>query len=473
MSETNPEDGIEETIEEDDAALSPTRRKLLATGAASWASVALAGCGSLLGGEDETPTATEQEVANYVVTDEVIAGSEGIPEGASGFLSSGRPQRTFVPGMQAIFKVGVWDPESGDIVSDEALEEARVDLDRDTEVGLEFSRDNREWSGDWMIPDDAETGTVGYDVVVSNGAQFTDVGIGEDELEIIEYEAPSPAKYVVTTGTYTTEDTGGGYVKSCTPQYNFTPGMMVGFEIGIFDSSSGDPIGGDNVGGVTIELQNGDTVELSPPEFDEDAEHPTKLWRGTWVIPEDMEPGTVTYEVQVAESDTEVTHIGADAYHAVEQDSFQVVEATETGGEEEPNYVMVVEPYSTETTGGGFAQSCLPQHNYIPGMTVGFDVGIYDGDTSEMVGPDTIEEAAIEFQNGDSITLQWDTEAEQPLWNNTYTLPEDMETGTFTFEVVVTPADGGTFTSVTSRTQHSVGQDSIQVVEPQSYDPNA
>jgi|GEM_PF-732639 len=457
MSDTDPEHRVEHASETSDGLLDTTRRKFLATGAASWASVALAGCG------ESQSTATTEETPSYVVTDEVIAGSEGIPEGASGFVKSGRPQQTFVPGMQAIFKIGVWDPETGDIVSDEALDEARVELDRDADIGLEFSRDNREWSGDWMIPDDAEPGTVGYDVVVSNGAQFTDVGIAADEIEIIDYEVPAAGNYVVTTSTYTTEGVGGGYVESCQPVHNFTPGMKVGFEVGIFDSSSGDPVGEGDVGGVVIQLQDGSTVELGAPALEEDE----KLWRGTWEIPEDQEPGTITYEVQISESSSETVHIGADAYHAIEQDSFKVIE--QAGGDGgEPNYVMTVEPYSTETTGGGFVQSCFPQHNFTPGMKVGFDVGIYDGDTSEMVGPDTIDQAVIEFENGDSIELSWTSDAEQPVWNNTYTVPEDTEAGPLTFQIVVTPAESGTFTSVTARTQHNVGQDSIQIVEPSS-----
>lgn len=454
MSDSDPETTVD--LETDSAStdgiLNTSRRKFLAAGTATWTSVALAGCGAF-GGDDSD--GEEEETPRFVVTDEVLAGSDGIPEGASGFVTSGLPQRTFVPGMTAIFKIGVWDPETGDIVSDEALEEARVDLDRDVEVDLGFSRDEREWSGDWMIPAEAETGTVGYDVVVSNGAEFTNVGISESELEIIDFEPA--ANYVVTTSTYSTEDTGGGYVQSCLPQHNFTPGMTVGFDIGIFDGGSGDLVGPDVVEEATIELETGDTLEL---EWDEDPQ----LWNATWTIPEGTDPGTLTYEIQVTNG-AEFHVAGARGKHSVEEDSIEIVEATGTGDGEGLDYVMTAGTYTTEEVGGGFTQSCQPLHNFTPGMKVGFEIGIFNADTGEPVGEADVNGVIVELETGVTVELGAPALGEdEKLWRGTWDIPSDQETGTITYEVQVSDGEDD-FHLIGYDAYHAIGEESIRVIE--------
>lgn len=297
-----------------------SRRRFLVAGAASWASISLAGCSGLGGGE---PDEEEEPIPTFVVTDEVVVGSEGIPEGAEGLIRPGSGQRIFLPGMQVIFKVGVWDPESNAIVSDEALDEVVVDLDLDESIDLSFYRDDREWSGEWQVPEDAEPGTVEYSVEVTDSANFTHTGVLDREFEIVDFEfITSEANYVATVGNYVTNDhdafATGGFVASCMPQYQFAPGMKVGFEVGVFDGGTGERIGEGDVEEVVVEMENGDTVELS---FNEDG----GLWRGTWAIPEDQEPGEVTYEVQIV-ADTEVHQLGHRSRHAVAQDLITVID---------------------------------------------------------------------------------------------------------------------------------------------------
>ena len=425
--------------------LGTTRRKFVATGTASWASVSLAGC--LDDGEEQEHN---NGVPNFVVTDDVIAGEQGIPDGAGGFASAGRPQRAFVPGMEAIFKIGVWDPETGDIVSDEALTEARVDLDTGDEVELEFSRDEREWTGSWVIPEDAEPGTVGYTVEVSNAAEFTDVGVAASELEIIDFE-PSAANYVVTDDTYAIDDRAGGYVQSCLPQHNFTPDMAIGFDIGIYDGGSGEPVGPDTVDEAAIEFEDGDPdrVEL---EWDDEDEYWGYTWRGT---PEGF-TGTLEYEVVVT-NDGEFHNVG------VYQGSVEIIdEPADAGTDPAAHYVVTDDTYAIDDRVGGFVQSCLPQHNFTADMGVGFDIGIYDARTGDPVGPDTVDEAAIEFEDGDPdrVELDWDEDGE--YWSYTWRgIPEGYE-GELTYEVQV--SNDGEF--------HRVGvyQDSIQVIDDPGLD---
>lgn len=416
--------------------LETNRRKFMAAGAASWISVSLAGC---LGSDDDDDEG--DGLPNYVVTDDVVAGSDGIPEGAGGLISAGRPQRAFVPGMEAIFKVGIWEPETGDIVDDDTIDEADVVLDTDTTVPLEFVSTNREWSGGWSIPADIDTGTVGYEVEVTNDGEFTGVGVTQSQLEIIDFD-PQVANFVVTDDTYSTDTRGGGWVQSCLPAHNFTPDMAIGFDIGIYDGGSGEPVGPDTVDEVVIDFETGDEMELA---WDEDGEYWNETWRGT---PDDYE-GTLEYEVLVT-NEGEYHHVG------VHQGSVNIIEDPGDGEDPTDHYVVTDDTYSTETRGGGWVQSCLPAHNFTPDMAVGFDIGIYDARTGDPVGPDVVDEAVLEFEAGDpdEVDLEWDEDGE--YWNYTWRgIPEGYE-GTLEYEVLV--SNDGEF--------HRVGvyQDSINVI---------
>lgn len=412
--------------------------------AVSWASISLAGCTGLLNDEED---GTDDAIPTFVVTDEVVAGPEGIPEGAGGFVTPGQPTRAFVPGMQALFKVGVWDPETGDIVSDQALDEAIVDLDRNVTVDLIFARNDREWTGDWVIPLDEDPGTVGYTVEATNAATFTDVGTTEREFEIIEFD-PQVANYVVTDDTYAIADAGGGWVQSCLPQHNFTSDMGVGIDIGIYHAGTAEPVGPDIIDEALLEFEAGDpdTAEL---EWDEDDEHWSYTWRG---IPDDY-VGTLNYEV-VLTNEGEFYHVG------VFQGAIEIIEAPDDSEDPTASYVVTDDTYAIEDAGDGWVQSCLPQHVFTPDMGVGMDIGIYDGTTGDPVGPDVVDEAIIEFEAGDPDTAELEWDADDEHWSYTWRgIPEDYE-GTLTYEIQV--SNEGEF--------HRVGvyQGSIEIIE----DPN-
>ena len=300
-------------ISADEPKTGHSRRKFMVAGTATWASVALAGCAGSAQ-DDEDDGEGEEEVANYVVTDDMIAGSEGIPEGTGGFASACAPQRTFVPGMQPVFQIGVWDPETGDAVGDDVVDEATAELDLDESIDLEWDDEDAYWGGSWIIPDDADTGTVGYVVEVTNEGEFTNVGVLESEFEIIELDNPG-ANFVVTDDVYAIDEPeeASGFVQSCTPQHTFTSDMEIGFAIGIYDGSNGEIVGDDVVDEAVIETETDDTIEL---EWDDEDEEWAAVWRD---VPDDFE-GELTYEVQVT-VDGEYQQVG------IFQNSINIIEA--------------------------------------------------------------------------------------------------------------------------------------------------
>ncbi|WP_436925049.1 hypothetical protein [Halosimplex amylolyticum] len=316
----NQEDGADPTDDGDGA----TRRRVLAGGAASWATVALAGCPGGDGETDtaqpadtdtptDTPTATpEPEPENYVVTAETGTGE--VPEGAA-FASACSATRRFVPGMMVVFYVGIYDPETGDQLTDEDLDSVVVNVDGGPEVELGWAGDDEEnpadeWGGSWTVPEDMEPGTVPYTVEVTDGdANFHTVGILEDAIEIIEYS--NPTNYVVTTETFwngSPQEAANGFVGGCVPERQFSREMDVTFAIGVYDGSSGDLVGGDTLDSVTVESTDGafDSVEL---EWQEGGEESTAQWTGT-LETESLEPGSYGYEVVVTNGDANYYDVG-------------------------------------------------------------------------------------------------------------------------------------------------------------------
>jgi hypothetical protein len=313
-----------------------TRRRLLAGGAASWATVAVAGC---QGGGDETATATDEpadtdtatptatdtpeptatpepEPENFVVTAETGTGSEGVPENAA-FASACAATRRFVPGMQVIFYVGIYDPETGDQLTDEQLESVVVNVDGGESVELGWAGDDeenpaQEWAGSYVLPEDTSTGTKPYtvEVTVADGeANFHTVGILEDSFEVIEYS--NPTNYVVTTTTWwdnAAPEEANGFVGGCGPERQFTQEMDVTFVIGVYDGSTGEIVGNDTLDSVTISSTDGsfDSFDLQWQSGGEDSE---PQWIGT-LESENLSPGTYGYEVQVTNGDANFYNVG-------------------------------------------------------------------------------------------------------------------------------------------------------------------
>ena len=304
---------------------STTRRRLLASGAAAWATV-LAGCAG--GDGEETPTETETETEpepeptetpspqpeNYVVTAETGTGSQGVPQSAQ-FVSACSATRRFVPGMHAIFYIGIYDPETGEQLTDDDLDAVNVSINGET-VELSWAGDDeenpaQEWAGSWTIPEGTETGSLTYTVEVSNGdANYRDVGILENSIEIIEYD--DPTNYVVTTNTYwngSPVESANGFVGGCAPERQFSQEMDVTFVIGIYDSTTGELVGSDMLDSVTVESADGsfDPVELSWQSGE--AEDQTAQWNGT-LETESLGAETYSYEVVVSDSERDVYNVG-------------------------------------------------------------------------------------------------------------------------------------------------------------------
>jgi hypothetical protein len=366
---------------------STRRRRLLATGAASWATVALAGCP---GGDEATPTAAptdtdtaaptatateaptptateeptdtptetatpEAQPENYVVTTETWAGG-GVPAAVS-FMASCARTNAFVPGMEVVFFVGVYDPETGDLMGSDSLsgvsvnvgDMGTVDLSWSDEHGHATRNEGNSWVGSWTVPEDMDPGGLNYTVEVSNDdANFHNVGVLTDAIDVVEYDDPS--NLVVDTETrwngHPAPEYTNGFVGACAPEREFTAEMDVTFVIGIYDSTSGNMVGTDGV----VNPNSGEAVEDGGSEFGDgldsvtvvspddafedlaltwtaalDDENGLPRWFGT-LETEGLDPGSYAYEVQISDESDGQIDVG------IATDQFSIIEMPADSG---------------------------------------------------------------------------------------------------------------------------------------------
>jgi hypothetical protein len=217
--------------------------------------------------------------------------------------------------MQVVFYVGIFDPETGEQLTDEDLESVVVDVDGSESVELGWAGDDEEnpaeeWGGSYVLSEDIEPGTYSYTVEVTDGdANFHTVGILEDSIEVIEYS--NPTNYVVTTETFwngSPPEAANGFVGGCVPERQFSQEMDVTFSIGVYDGESGELIGGDTLDSVTVESTDGsfDPVELS---WQAGGEESTAQWTGT-LETESLEAGSYGYEVVVTNGEANFYDVG-------------------------------------------------------------------------------------------------------------------------------------------------------------------
>lgn len=314
-----------------------SRRKVLAAGA-TWATVGLAGCSG--GGSDddttdeESPEDTETtddgpeptpdpspQPENYIVSTNTYWNGHPAPEGTGGYVGSCSPERQFRRDMDVTFVIGVYDSNTGDTVSSDAVDSVTVSFPNHSfdDVSLSFTNPDDgtpRWNGTFDIPDNAETGSVEYEVQVSNGdANFYRVGIAADSFSIIEPTAIGESNYVVTTNTYwnghPAPPNTNGFVGTCSPERQFRRSDMdVTFVIGLYNSSSGEFVTADDVDGVTVtfpESDQFDPVELTFTPAEDDAE---PQWNETLDLTESTPTGQYNYAVNVEGGDQDAYQVG-------------------------------------------------------------------------------------------------------------------------------------------------------------------
>jgi hypothetical protein len=163
-----------------------SRRRLVASGAATWATVSVAGCSRIDDPNQpifgEAPTATETATpANTNETDGTTVTNETTTTEDPGSGGGGPTPtetacasiRQFAPGMEIGLHVSVYETETGEPLGDGDLEgvklefpEADLDTQELTWSGNHEDHDANSWGGKIETSEDIESGTYQYEVVV-------------------------------------------------------------------------------------------------------------------------------------------------------------------------------------------------------------------------------------------------------------------------------------------------------------------
>jgi hypothetical protein len=349
----------------------PSRRKLMAAGAATWATATVAGCQdqesspTATPADEDTPTATpEPQTPTYVVTDEMAtAGAFGVS-----FASSCSPTRLFAPGMGAVWEINVYDPETGENLADDAIDSVTVNVDGAGSLDAEWIGDAEEhpapiWEAYWEIPADTEPGEWTYTIEVAasdSEAEVRTVGRATGSFIVQEDNMPD---FYVSTETYwnggpdALPEGTGGFVGTCAPEREFFPSMDPTFYVQIYETESGDLVGapmdeeptptptptetgegepssaekiaGSTIDSVTVSFPDGpfDDLELEWMSGIGDS-HTVPHWGATLTDPETLPTGSYTWQVDMggvnggdAPDDEDVKIVGAasDVFNVIEK----------------------------------------------------------------------------------------------------------------------------------------------------------
>lgn len=199
-----------------------SRRTLLATSGVG-AAAGLSGCSGLGGGGTPTPRVIERErtvvrevevtpepgPGQYVVTSHVFVTGDIGDFQHTHFASSCAPQYQFVPGQTIGFRVGIWDPETGEQLTDDDLDAVTISVDGPTTFGpleCEWNGDDEEhpadqWSVSLRATDDAPPGEYTWTVSVTDSdseAEFRHVGIWSNTFTFLD-----PSQVATATPTPT------------------------------------------------------------------------------------------------------------------------------------------------------------------------------------------------------------------------------------------------------------------------------
>ena len=105
----------------------------------------------------------------------------------------------------------------------------------------------------------------------------------------------------VTNETTTTNNTDGG--DDCANSREFPAGREVGLNVGVYNSKTGEFLGGDAIDQVTVRFPD---AEFDPLELSWSGPHEQYIpdgWGGKIETDPDMEPGTYQYEIHIEGAD--------------------------------------------------------------------------------------------------------------------------------------------------------------------------
>jgi hypothetical protein len=201
-----------------------SRRRLIATGAAAWTTVSVAGChyitdpgppdgsgggaggdgddggdGSGDGGTDgeDGTTTTPVPTGSATVTNNTTTTADPSPPTETPTATSTgtacESRREFPAGIDIGLNVGVYDSDSGDFLGDDALDGVTVEFPNEDYGPLELNWSGEHeqyipdgWGGKIETDEDIEPGTYRYEITIEGDGPFEDGETITDQFTIVE-----------------------------------------------------------------------------------------------------------------------------------------------------------------------------------------------------------------------------------------------------------------------------------------------
>jgi hypothetical protein len=148
-----------------------SRRKALTLAAPSLALVA-AGCQAAAPAAAPAPPAGATATDKLLISADVVQGSRNVPKDQAALKSCVLSSR-FPRNSEIVWRVRVYDPRSGDLMDAAALTGVQVQLANGKTVDLAYGAHPKDppneyyWASNWVVPKDAPTGTLRYQIMAS------------------------------------------------------------------------------------------------------------------------------------------------------------------------------------------------------------------------------------------------------------------------------------------------------------------
>ena len=124
---------------------------------------------------------------------------------------------------------------------------------------------------------------------------------------------------------------------------------------------------------------------------------------------------------------------------------------TTTPAAQPENFVVTDRMEATNTFGVGFTDDCTPTRMFTTDMTATWIVAIYDPETGEEIGPDTLDSVSVNVEGGSSFDAEWMGDGEghsPPVWEAVWEISDDTDVGEYSYTIEVTGGDDVAFTTV-------------------------
>jgi len=120
---------------------------------------------------------------------------------------------------------------------------------------------------------------------------------------------------------------------------------------------------------------------------------------------------------------------------------------TPTGNTTVTNETTTTGESGEETTETYTGEGCASIRQFAAGMNVGLHVSVFDNDTGDALGADAIERVVVEFLDADfdPLVLNWEGDHEaytDTSWGGKISTSEDLDPGTYRYEIAVHSGDG-------------------------------